>query len=130
MSYIEISKDKFPWIENYIRVFDRYWRHYLGENERFFSNIYLAINGDIELLGIEFMVIKGKMGESKPHCGIFERIIKGAIEHPLYIVEDEGILIVKENKPSFWSKTMAIKDMGASLGKRMLDTMPRGMVQS
>lgn len=132
-----VNHDDPTWIENYVQVFCRRWRAYLGSNEEMRAKVHIGAHGT--MLAVDFYVthtgdpfeptfsdtewstILDRIGETSPQPMGASRIILDGLVH---VVSDSGIIIIKRNEKRFWTRSLAREDADATLCKRMVDTMP------
>jgi hypothetical protein len=67
--------------------------------------------------------------------------IASALIHPMgasrivldslvYVVSDDGIVIIKRNQKRLWTRSQARQDADATISKRMINTMPGGEIKN
>jgi hypothetical protein len=141
-SEASIQGDDSSWVRKYIQVFCERWNAYLADNEEMRVEIHLGAHGD--MLALEFFPadkedrwdfqvkddwssVLGEIASALIHPMGASRIVLDSL---VYVVSDDGIVIIKRNQKRLWTRSQARQDADATISKRMINTMPGGEIKN
>lgn len=129
------------WIQNYAEIFARRWKPYLNDDEVMRADVHIGASGN--MLAFEFYPadtgdtwnltpkenswnhVLEEIGNALPKPMGTSQIVLDGIVH---VITDDSIIVIKRNEKRFWTRSLAREDASSTLAKRMIETMPDGVV--